>query len=275
MRTDEIIQKINQQILEAIEEGTIPWKKRWLSLNLKNGVTDYSYHGINIFILAMKGYEDPRWLTFNQVKKINGHVLAKEKGTTIIFWKPIEIKKDDKKETIPLLESYTVFNVKQCEVDIKLLKPIEDTGIEKNINAESIINNYKDCPEIRTDNDGYYAPVGDYIGIPPINRFVTQDAYYEALFHELIHSTGHESRLNRCISDKRPTKEEYSREEMIAEMGASYLLELSEIPFPINMAANYINGWSTAVKEDKYLFIKSASQAERALRYILEGKTNA
>jgi antirestriction protein ArdC len=273
MRTDEIVKKINQQILEAIKEGTIPWRKRWLSLNLKNGVTDYEYHGINIFILAMQGYSDPRWLTFNQVKKIHGHVLAKAKGTTIIFWKPIEIKKDDKKEIIPLLESYTVFNVKQCEVDYQLLKPIEESAIEKNTNAEALISNYKDCPEIRTANEGYYAPVEDYIGMPPINRFTSQDAYYEALFHELIHSTGNEKRLNRCISDKRPSKEEYSREEMIAEMGASYLLELAEIPFPIKMAADYINGWSTAVKEDKYLFIKSASQAERALRYILEGNT--
>ena len=179
---------VYNQIMSALEKGEIPWKKPWTFADPRNAKTGHRYTGINFFLLTMLGYEDPRWLTYRQLQEMGGTIVKGSKATPIVFWKMLSKENEDGKiKTIPFLRYFNVFNVTQCEG--LSLPAIE---VEKKIEAEAIIEGYKDKPVIKYGfNQACYIPSIDEVHMPSRSQFESADYYAWAMFHELSHSTGH------------------------------------------------------------------------------------
>ena len=105
--------------------------------------------------------------------------------------------------------------------------------------------------------------------MPPNNTFQSEESYYSVLFHELVHSTGHASRCDRSAMGKGSFgSEKYSKEELIAEMGAAMLCAITGIENQIEMSAAYIASWLSALKDDPKLVMQAAGKAQKAADFI-------
>lgn len=283
-----VYEVINNRIMELLDQGTIPWKKTWEcngeSNSPKNMVSKKEYRGINIFMLACMPYSSPYWMTFKQVQDKGGHVIKGSKSCPVIFWKWFDKKDAGSDDTdtvtvngkIPMLRYYSVFNLEQTE-GIEQPPTIETvntfTPIER---AEQIIAGMPYRPEIKHGgNRASYSPMLDYIKLPVQEAFESPEGYYCTAFHELTHATGHASRLGRkgVTETSYFGSHEYSKEELVAEMGAAFLCGFTGIENKtiVNSAA-YIRGWLRELKSDKKLFVMAAAAAQKASDYILNRK---
>lgn len=278
----DIYQDVTDKIISLLEQGTMPWRKPWSSASggaPKNLVSNKAYSGINWFMLGCQGYEAPYWLTFKQAKERGGHVRKGEKGSIAIFWKAWQKEGQDKDGndatfTFPVLRHYTVFNVEQCENVDYPKEPIPEWPENERINrAENIQLCMPRRPHVVCrGGQACYNHADDTVMVPQITRFEKTEEYYSALFHELAHSTGHESRLARDgITNTHFFGDElYSKEELIAEMTSAFLCAHCGIDAAtIENSAAYIQGWIKALKGDKKLAINAAAAAQKAANYIL------
>lgn len=278
---------ITDRICAEIEKsGQLPWEQDWSSgckmpINL---VSNKPYRGINVFMLFMQRYSSPYWLTFKQAQSLGGTVRKGEKGTPVVFFSMLEGKEKPTTAAnspsvanrFACLRYYTVFNASQC-ADIEL--PTDGQAIraiEPIPACESILNAYKDKPEIKSGfGHCFYHPASDYVGMPAQSAFKSDESYYSVLFHELIHSTGHEKRLNRkeLVHNEMFGSQTYSKEELTAEFGAAFLNAQAGIDGKTerNNTA-YIAGWLKYIKEDPKALVSAAGKAQKAADYIL-GKT--
>jgi len=276
-------QVITDRIIEALEGGRIPWEKPWTGGHAPaNMVSKKEYQGLNIVMLGCSPHASRWFLTFNQAKKINEKAFVKkgERGYPIVFWKFLDIKdKEDETKTkrVPFLRYSTVFNVEQFE---GIEAPVDDkpvsefTPIER---AEKIWAGYKGRPELNHNvQRACYSPSQDVITMPKQNTFKNPESYYATLFHEMTHSTGHENRLNRTeiVNCSFFGDAVYSREELTAEFGASFLNGEAGIETPEldRNSASYIQGWLGALRGDKKMLVSASSKAKKAVQYILTGK---
>ena len=225
-----------------------------------------------------RGYDSAYWATFNQVKKQNGSVRKGEEATVVVFWKQVNKRDEESGEeiSIPVLRHYHVFNAEQCE-GVKAPDQTEEESTEPFVpieQAAEIVEGYRNPPTIEhAGRAAYYTPSSDTVRIAPPERFETRESYYATLFHELVHSTGHISRLKRDIGTKLTPfgSPDYSKEELVAEMGAAFLCGASGISPPtIEQSAAYIDGWRKKLKDDKKLVVQAAGQGQRAADYILD-----
>jgi len=168
-----------------------------------------------------------------------------------------------------------VFNVADVEGIFFSIPEVELKDNEQIEKCDQLVMNMPNPPKFETTNTdrAFYAPVLDVINMPSIQQFENSAEYYATFFHEMIHSTGHETRLNRTgISElrKRETNE-YSKEEIIAEMGAAFLCATTGIDYDAvtENSAAYINGWLKVLKADKRFVFQSAAAAQKAANYIL------
>ena len=272
---------ITEKITKRLEQGDIPWRKPWKTQLPRNLITNRPYQGMNLLLLSELDYSSPYWLTFKQAQDKGGHVKRGEHGSLVTFWKVTEKDLDDEdkrgKELRFLLRYYKVFNLDQCEsIESPTLGEPKDP-IQR---CEDIVVGYKTRPEIRNNiGKAFYSPSRDYVGIPPMQSFNSSEGYYAALFHELTHSTGHESRLKRFNSKdyNRPfASVEYSKEELIAELGDAFLCAEAGIDnSQLENSTAYIQSWLNALNNDKRLLISASSHAARATRYILGQTENS
>jgi len=268
---------VTKQIIDKLEQGDIPWHRPWIGGPAKNLISGKNYNGINTLLLACSNYSNPYWLTFKQAQAKGGSVKKGEHGTMIVFWKTYDknAPKDDDPDATDkrwVLRYYKVFNVEQCE-------GIETPDIEKNefnpIEAcENIVNNMPNKPDIKhVENQAYYAPDRDFVNMPKQENFVENTGYYSTLFHELSHSTGHKSRLDRHNQDKVNHmfgSKDYSKEELTAEMGAAFLCGHTGIENKtIDNSAAYIRSWVKKFKDQPKMVISAAAKAQKAADYIL------
>jgi len=276
-----VYQIVTDEILKALDRGVIPWRRPWGGQQLapKSTTTGRNYRGINtwpLFIAAeMHGYESPWWLTYKQAQALGGQVRKGEKSSLITFWKVWE--RDDPEtgtvDKIPVLRYFNVFNAKQCDgLGAKFtsrpdVETFEHSPIDQ---CERIAAGYVDGPTV--EHGGFracYQPGVDRVLMPRPEVFEQREAYYSTLFHELVHSTGHEKRLHR---ESLGTQEldTYGREELIAEMGAALLCGVAGIsPATVENSAAYLAGWCKAIRQDCKLVIQSAAAAQRAADLIL------
>jgi len=278
-------QAVTDKIIELLNQGIVPWYKPWHCVGVLpyNVASKKSYNGMNLILLGAYSGKSPVWGTFKQWKDKGGFVRKGEKGMPVIFWKFLDQKENgqlvyDSKgrvKKIPLIRYSTVFNATQIDgIDIEDYIPKESevirefTPIEK---AEKILENMPNKPEICFDdnNRAFYSPVADYINMPEPELFKNDDRYYNVLFHEMTHSTGHPSRVGRELSQ---LEEKYSFEELIAELGACFLSTESGVEIDIENSASYIDGWLKRLKSDKKFIVRAASAAKKASEYILNNK---
>ena len=279
-----------ERILAQLEQGTVPWQRPWSGGEVpRNLVSKKEYRGINVFLLGAAGYESPWWLSFNQARDLGGSVRKGEKGTPVIFWKWMESGKDSSdpeeaedlggrgRRAKPMLRYYTVFNLSQMVLPEKHLPPARPPLDFQSIEAcERIGQEMPEAPVIQhVKARAYYSPLNDRINLPRPETFVSPEAYHSTLFHELVHSTGHEKRLNRpTLADLCPFgSTNYSKEELVAEMGATFLCAHAGIENrTIDNSASYIAGWLQRLRDDRRLVVLAAAQAQRAADFILGRK---
>jgi len=280
----DIYQEITDRVLEILDRGTVPWHNPirggsgdgWP----KNFTSRKRYRGINTFLLTFqswdKGYSSDHWLTYRQATEQGGQIRKGEKASLVTFWKLYE-KTDQKtgdEVKLPVLKHYNVFNVDQCEgienPDENKSEPIVFKPIEQ---AEKIVSGYSDPPIImQSGHRAVYRPLVDTVLIAPPAEFESAESYYATLNHEIIHSTGHEKRLKRGLdTDPAPFgSPDYSKEELIAEMGAAFLNATAGISAPtIEQSSAYIEHWQKALKGDKRLVVSAAGAAQKAADWIL------
>jgi antirestriction protein ArdC len=274
--SNKVYEIVTEKIIAALESGTAPWHKPWKAGIARNATTNRPYSGINALLLGMTPYSDPRWITMKQCNAKGGKIRKGEKSSLVIFWKQNTItpESDDGEITekqIPMLRYYLVWNVEQCEgLDVPAL---ETKQIDVIAQAEAIVAGMPTPPRINFNggDKAYYRPDNDSVHLPGRNSFDSSGEYYSTLFHELSHSTGHESRLNRqTLTEVVPFgSETYSKEELVAEFGAAFLCAHSGIENTVNNSSAYIKGWLKKLQSDPKLAVLAASQGQRGADYIL------
>jgi len=274
---------ITESILKQLEQGVAPWRKPWSTSVPRNLISKKSYRGLNVFLLATQGYGSPYWVTFNQAKQLGAHVRQNEKSTLVSFWKFNEYAKENREtgetenKTSVLLRYYRVFNIEQCD-GLKALYGDNQKPVSPIEECESIANRMPNAPRIEQHSHAFYRSSADMVGMPSRSCFESPEAYYSTLFHELTHSTGHTSRLKRFeenSTDHQFGSESYSKEELIAEMGAAMLAGIAGISHAtLSNSASYLQAWIGRLKSDSRLIISAASHAQKAADYIL-GRTQA
>lgn len=264
---EDVLNKIMASVITQLESGKVPWRKSWN--NAPRNYRGRKYNGINKLLLGMLEYSSPYYLTFKQVKELGGNVKKGEHGIPIVYW-DLKTKKVNEDETKTYMYSryYTVFNETQCE-GIKLKH--NDTNTFKP-SAEEIVNMYIDHPPIKHCGDrACYIPSLDEVRMPPAGSFVSSDKYYAALFHELVHSTGHTSRLNRddVMRSNKFGTESYATEELVAEIGSCFLLNEAGIDIEYEDSASYLTSWLSRLKEDPHMLVSAAARADKAYNFIV------
>jgi antirestriction protein ArdC len=272
----DVYQIITDRIIKLLESGTVPWHRPWKggSETPRNFVSRKAYRGINLFLLKAAGFTSPYWLSFKQAQDLDANVKKGEKSFPVIFWKMFEAEENGEMKKIPFLRYHSVFNVAQCE-GITLPTPPEVKSVFHPIEkCEEVVARMPRPPAIEHGGGrACYSPSEDKVSMPEAKVFETPHAYYGTLFHELTHSTGHVSRLNRKeVTDiihfgSTP----YSREELVAEMGAAFLSGHCEIENTIlDQSASYIDHWLEKLKHDHKLVVQAAAQAQKACDFILD-----
>ncbi|QDV81357.1 zincin-like metallopeptidase domain-containing protein [Stieleria magnilauensis] len=176
-----------------------------------------------------------------------------------------------------MLKHYTAFNAEQIDgIEISDAPKDDRNAIpfEPLSEAERIVDGYESKPTIRHDGGrrAFYRPSTDSVHMPEPERFDCRESYYGTLFHELSHSTGHSDRLNRGLDTELAPfgSPDYSREELIAEMGAAFLCAAAGISPPtIEQSASYLQSWIDVLKGDKRLVVGAAGAAQKAADLIL------
>lgn len=269
MKQDKVYSVVTDRIIAALESGTVPWRMPWVGgypYSLRSGKP---YRGINPLLLSLAGFGDPRWGTYRAVKEAGGQVRRGEKSTTIVLWKPASRKEQREGEEVEsrymLLRLYSVFNAEQCSGLPELQLAFENDPIER---AEEIVSGYIGGPGILFGGgQASYEPYKDLVRCPEIGNFRKVEGYYSTLYHELIHSTGHESRLKR-IEPALFGTEPYAQEELVAEMGAAMLCGMAGID-NLDQNAAYLEGWLHRLRDDPKLVVKAGAQAQKAADLIL------
>ena len=274
---------INQKIIDQLERGTVPWLIPWNDGGLpKNLVSGKSYRGINVMLLGCVGYADNKFLTFKQLNEIGGKVKKGEKGHMVVFWNVVEKDQNgiqagennsSQKKTI--LRYYIVFNVSQCENIPEKYLTSKEREEKEILSCESVVQNMPQCPVIKfKEQKAYYHPKEDYVNMPKKKSFKSDASYYCTLFHELVHSTGHESRLNRdsLVKNARFGDETYSLEELVAEIGTCYLQSFTGIASEFEQSSAYIQGWLKRLKNDRRFIFIASHQSQKAIDFILNVK---
>ena len=271
-------ERITERIVALLQQGTVPWHKPWqVKTGLpRNFVTRKPYRGINVFLLMAMSYESPFWLTCRQANQLGGRIRKGEKACPVVFWKRMETedKESGEPKKAPLLRLYHVFNAAQCEglkdapeeIQMPVTKPAE------------IVAKMPQPPGVKHGMaQAFYSPTDDCVGMPEPERFDSEASYFAALFHELVHATGHEKRLNRASITERNGfgSNPYCKEELIAELGSAFLCGYADIvDRTIDNSAAYIEGWLKRFQDDRTLIVYAAAQAQKAADFIL-GRTFA
>lgn len=270
---------VTERIIEQLEQGVIPWNRPWTGVRsgAYNRVSNKPYSLLNQMLLK----HDGEYATFKQWTEAGGKIRKGEKSEIIVFWKiqPVEKEHEDSTKEIkqiPLLRYFNVFHISQ--VDGVEGKPVVKlTELEPIKEAERIKEEYKARENItiaeKITNEAFYRPSSDYIEVPFKEQYTAIEEFYSTLFHEMVHSTGHSTRLDRLSTGAtaRFGSETYSKEELVAEIGSASLLNILgiETQKTFKNSSAYIQNWLQVLKNDNKFIVSASSKAEKAVNYIL------
>ncbi len=263
---------VTQRIIEKMESAE-SWEQGWILPDIpRNYVTNKPYSGINLILLGFGSpYSSPYWMTYKQAQQQGGNVRKGEKSSIAVFWKPgdsIIEEDDDGKKAIrkrpPVMRYYHVFNWEQTEnVPEKAAVPkIHHDPIRA---CEIFFENLAVAPMTVVDNTRgpCYIPATDRIHLPDRTYFKQIERYYKSRMHETVHWTGHSSRLDRPILEKR------AFEELVAELGAAFFAAMTGIQAVTEEnSAAYVRSWLEELRNDPKFIIQAAAQAQKAVDYV-------
>lgn len=278
-----------KEITEIITKNAdkVLWHQPWF---VRGGFKKYSdgtgYSLLNTLLLMAQGETGGEYIGFNSAIAAGGHIKKGEHGKIVYFWKMFESKKENDEEgkpkIIPFLKRCTIFNVEtQCEgVPLKFAdKKFEHGGVET---ADKVARDYIERENIKFEQNpacgrAFFRPSENLVQVPPIDCFKLEAEYYSTLYHELTHSTGTKDRLDRLDEKVKLAafgSEDYSREELVAEMGSAFALNDIGIrdDRAFNNSVAYINGWNKKLKSDPKMIVWAASKAEAAIDFIFNRK---
>ena len=274
----DVYEMVTDRIIEQLEQGVIPWQKPWGGVidGAYNRISKRPYSLLNQMLLQHSG----EYATFKQWSELGGHIRKGEKSEIVVFWKlqPYEDENADGEKIIkqiPLLRYYNVFHVSQVdgveakELDLNEFEPIEEA---ERIKTEYMTREHLKILEKLTDK-AFYSPAFDYIQVPCKEQYQNVEEFYSTLFHEMVHSTGYKTRLDRedvkdCMYFG---SENYSKEELTAELGSAFLVNLLgiETKKSFRNSSAYIQGWLRRLRGDKKFIVSASSKAEKAVKYIM------
>ncbi len=304
---EQVYQIITDRIIDKLEQGEIPWRKPWISVQegAFNRISGRTYSVLNQLLVT---HGPGEYATAQQWRMLGGEISEEEKKhpDVICFWKmqeqttgneqgksesaekvdsteKDETEKNDrdtgaqKKRIRPVLRYYRVYHISQVQ-NVDPLKPAQEYVHRPMEEAEDIITTYVDREKIHFENQGisnsaWYSPVADKVHVPGMKQFFRPEEYYSTVFHELIHSTGNAKRLNRLRMGQNNHfgSEAYSKEELVAEIGAAVLQNYTgiETKESFTNSAAYIQSWLQVLQKDQKLIVITAAQAEKAVKWIL------
>lgn len=288
----DLYSEVTNKIIAKIEQGVAPWRKTWSQYGLaRNYASNHIYTGINMILMNMTEHPIPYFMTFNQIKQEGGKIRKGSKAEMVVYFNLYYKDEHDKTlsreqaiaarqqgrevQVLKFIKYYHVFNIADIEgveFDIPEVTLRDNDQIHA---CEQIITNMPNAPEfVCIDADQpFYSPTKDVVNMPNIKQFHSSQAYYATCFHELAHSTGHASRLNRDGITKAEQfgSKSYSQEELIAEMAASFLSASVNIDYDdiTDNSAAYLAGWLKVLKADSKFIFKTAAEAQKAADYIL------
>ena len=280
MTKKDIQEKVTNQVIAGLRRGDIAWIQPWESVTPQNWITKHHYQGANVLLAKLAtsdgGYRAPLFAGYSQIKNAGGHVLKGQRGQIIIYFKLINIERDventegeihRENEQIPMLRYLTVFNIDQTsfkdDLNVQEYEHIPDTT------ADELLNRHK--PKIEHGlQHACFKPAIDKIELPAKTAFKSSNQYYLTAFHELTHWTGHSARLNRWRKQRMAFgSERYSREELIAEIGANFLNCFVGIQASVKKNSQaYINNWIAVLQGNSNLILEAASKAQQSMDYI-------
>lgn len=273
----DIYQAITDRITAQLEQGVIPWHKPWIVSGKACAIsrsTGKPYSLLNQLILGKPG----EYVTFAQIKQEGGRIKRGAKAQFIVFWKWIEQEDKDNPgeiKKIPFLRYFNVFHLDDCEGLQPKHKTAAAQPLEPDAAADAIIADYLTRSSVKLEHlpgdRAFYRPSTDTVVLPEMEQFAELAEYYSTAFHELTHSTGHASRLNRLTATAHFGNEEYSKEELVAEIGAAALVNHAglETSSSFRNSAAYVQSWLRALQNDKRMIVSAAGQAEKACSLIL------
>ncbi len=294
----DLYQEVTDKIIRLIEQGVASWRRTWSTYGLaRNYATGHIYTGINLILMNNTSHSIPYFMTFNQVQERGGKIRKGAKAEMVIYFNVYYKDGNDQTlsreqartssdhgeeiQILKFIKYYNVFNIADIEGIDSEISEIELKPNEKIAVCECIIDQMPNRPEVRIleGNRAFYSPTYDFVTTPPIRQFESSGAFYATFFHELIHSTGHSSRLAReeVMNPQVYGTKPYGREELVAEMGASFLCSTAQIDYDDIMENNaaYLAGWIGILKEDNKIIFKAAAEAQKAADFILNRrKTN-
>ena len=278
-----VYQIVTGRIIKELEKGLIPWRKPWINIRLQTGaynrITRKPYSLMNQMLLGLEG----EYATYKQWNALGGTLKENARSEIVVFWKMQVIQEEKEngeieEKQIPFLRYYRVFHISQIDGIEPLPKP-EIPQVEGIKAGDQLIEEYASREKIQIketiSNEAFYNPRKDMIVIPQKGQFQEINEFYSTIFHEMVHSTGHSTRLNRDSMGKASFGTNlYSREELVAETGSAMLMNIIgiETPGTFNNSAAYIQSWITHLQQDEKLIVTASSKAEKAVRYILNGQ---
>lgn len=289
---NDVYQIVTDRIVSQLEQGVIPWRMPWSGGF--NGAVSYTTGRPYSFLNQMLLGESGEYLTFNQVKALGGNIKKGAKSRLVVFYKPLVLKSkntgdsvssdgktDEHQRIIPMLRYYHVFHIKDTEGIESKLKQQDERHHDQIAEADSEADEYvsRNAPLrliITSSNKAFYSPSDDSVTVPELDQYDVKEEFYSTLFHELTHSTMTKERCDR----KQPEgfsffgSHEYSKEELVAEMGAAMSLKRLGIDCDkaFRNSVGYIQSWLKQLRNDRKFVVWAAGKAEQAVKYMFNDK---
>ncbi|RTM09665.1 MAG: DUF1738 domain-containing protein [Hyphomicrobiales bacterium] len=286
----DIYARITERIVADLEKGVRPWVQPWQSGSANGRVTrplrhnGQPYTGLNVLLLwsegMARGFASSIWMTFRQASELGAHVRKGEGGSTVVYASrftktEVDAHGGEVERDIPFLKAYTVFNCDQIEglpeQYYRRPEPPADP-IQRIEHADRFFASTRAVIR-HGGTKAFFSPSSDHVQMPPFETFRDAASYYAVLGHECIHWAGASHRLDRDLSRYHKDRSERAREELVADIGASFLCaDLGIVPEmePRPDHASYVESWLRVLQGDRKAIFQAAAHAQRAVAYLHE-----
>lgn len=285
----DIYQELTDEILRHLESGTKPWTRPWDSVAAGmtgpvNASTGRRYRGANLVSLGLSPLAwrtgDPRFVSFKQAEARGWHVRKGARSLPVLFFKRLlaedrngrtDASGGPTKVVVPVLRVGHVFHASMVDGIAPYVPPTEKECPWRTPEAVDEILRNCPVPVVHGGDKAAYSPAYDRIVMPPREAFSGangEEGYCATLLHEMGHSTGHPSRLDRDLGG-RFGSHRYGAEELVAELASTYVCAELGLPNDLPSHASYVADWISLLREDKHALVKAAGMASAAADHVL------